>query len=82
MVKLSRRSSGSLRRRDFLALATAGAVSVVTGLPGSKSESATLPALAAGQGGKDVTKTGSNVLARPTPEQAQWQDYDIGIFYH
>lgn len=29
-----------------------------------------------------AAKTGAEALARPTAEQARWQDYEIGIFFH
>jgi len=46
MAKRDRRSCGSLGRRDFLALATAGAASVMTGWPASLGGSETLLAMA------------------------------------
>lgn len=30
----------------------------------------------------DGPKVHSDTLSRPTAEQAQWQDYEIGVFYH
>ena len=49
MAKRKGHSCGSLRRRDFLALATAGAASVVTGWPESKEGSETLLAMPGGE---------------------------------
>jgi beta-glucosidase len=49
MAKRNRGSCGALRRRDFLALATAGAVAVVTGWPESKGGGETLPAIPGGE---------------------------------
>ncbi len=38
-----------------------------------------VPAQAAGG---DPQKSATETLPRPTAEQAQWQDYEIGVFYH
>ncbi len=49
MTNRSRGSCGSLRRRDFLALAAASAASVVAAWPESKGEGATLPVMPGGE---------------------------------
>lgn len=37
---------------------------------------------AANEGEKSMAKSESDSLPRPTAEQAAWQDYEIGVFYH
>ena len=49
MARRKGHSNGSLRRRDFLALATGGVASVMAGWPGSKAGNETLLAMPAGE---------------------------------
>ena len=42
----------------------------------------TVSVLASGACAQGMEKSASDVLARPTAEQARWQDYEIGVFYH